>query len=178
MIHNSKGKLLLWLTVLVVLLGVLPVLVAHADPDDAGTIIIEKQTRPAGGTGFEFTHNIPDDSATFHLDDNGQKTFLQVPVDIYKVKETDPAVTPGDYPLTSVKCEGDGWTSEDVATRTATIDLHPGETVKCTFTNRRIPVGGIVVPVNKLGLLVPWLGLAALASLSALTIALVSRGRG
>jgi len=37
------------------------------------------------------------------------------------------------------------------------------------------PIGGIVVPVNRLGLLAPWLGLAALASLAALAVALVRR---
>jgi hypothetical protein len=41
----------------------------------------------------------------------------------------------------------------------------------------RVPVGGIVVPVNKLGLVAPWVGLAALASLAALTVALVRRRR-
>ncbi len=41
-----------------------------------------------------------------------------------------------------------------------------------------VPVGGIVVPVNKVGLVSPWLGLAALASLAALTVALVRRRRG
>ena len=41
-----------------------------------------------------------------------------------------------------------------------------------------IPVGGIIVPVNKLELLAPWLGLAALASLAALTVAVVGRRRG
>ena len=40
------------------------------------------------------------------------------------------------------------------------------------------PVGGIVVPVNKLGLLAPWLGLAALASFATLGVALVRRRRG
>ena len=39
------------------------------------------------------------------------------------------------------------------------------------------PVGGIIVPVNKLGLLGPWVGLAALASLVALGVALVRRRR-
>ena len=59
---------------------------------------------------------------------------------------------------------------------------------------RPIPVGGIIVPVNKMELLAlrpfgkaqgwlrsgraPWLGLAALASLAALTVALVRRRRG
>ncbi|GEM_PF-926864 len=49
-----------------------------------------------------------------------------------------------------------------------------------------IPVGGIIVPVNKLGLVAlrlgsgqaPWLVLAALASLTALAVALVRRCRG
>jgi len=40
-----------------------------------------------------------------------------------------------------------------------------------------VPVGGIVVPVNRLELLAPWMGLAALASLAALTVALVRRRR-
>jgi hypothetical protein len=39
------------------------------------------------------------------------------------------------------------------------------------------PVGGVVVPVNKLGLVAPWVGLAALASLAAVTVALVKRRR-
>jgi len=38
-----------------------------------------------------------------------------------------------------------------------------------------VPVGGIVVPVNRLGLVAPWLGLAALVSLAGLTVALVRR---
>jgi hypothetical protein len=37
------------------------------------------------------------------------------------------------------------------------------------------PVGGIVVPVSKVGLVVPWMGLAALVSFAALTIAVVRR---
>jgi len=41
-----------------------------------------------------------------------------------------------------------------------------------------VPVGGIAVPVNKLVLLGPWLGMAALASLAALTVALVRRRGG
>jgi DNA-binding beta-propeller fold protein YncE len=40
-----------------------------------------------------------------------------------------------------------------------------------------IPIGGIAVPVNKAELLAPWVGLAALASLTTLTIALVRRRR-
>jgi len=37
------------------------------------------------------------------------------------------------------------------------------------------PVGGIVVPVNRLGLVAPWLGLVALAGLAGLGVVLVRR---
>jgi len=39
------------------------------------------------------------------------------------------------------------------------------------------PIGGIIVPVNRLGLVAPWLGLAALASFATLGVALVRRRR-
>ena len=39
------------------------------------------------------------------------------------------------------------------------------------------PVGGIIVPVNRLGLLAPWMGLAGLAALAALTVALLRKRR-
>ncbi len=45
------------------------------------------------------------------------------------------------------------------------------------FACEAIPVGGVIVPLNKFELLAPWLGLAALASLAALTVALVRRCR-
>ena len=41
-----------------------------------------------------------------------------------------------------------------------------------------IPIGGIIVPVNDLELLAPWLEMMAMACLAALTVALVRRGRG
>jgi len=41
-----------------------------------------------------------------------------------------------------------------------------------------VPIGGIVVPVNKVELLVPWLGLVALGSLAALAVILVRSRRG
>jgi hypothetical protein len=47
---------------------------------------------------------------------------------------------------------------------------------KTCIANFGYPIGGIVVPVNKLELLVPWVGLAALASLAALRVVL-ARGR-
>ena len=40
------------------------------------------------------------------------------------------------------------------------------------------PVGGIVAPVDKLGLLAPWLGMAGLVAVAALGVVVVSRRRG
>ena len=40
------------------------------------------------------------------------------------------------------------------------------------------PVGGIVVPVDKAGLVGPWVGLVALAGLAALGVVVVRRRRG
>jgi hypothetical protein len=162
---------------LVAALGVLFVLVAYADP---GTITIKKQTVPPGGTGFEFTDDIPGGPALFYLDDGEQRKFLGVPNDTYTITETNPAVIPGGWILTSIVCEDEKgiiWEVEQVASTTVVISS-TRQSVECIFTNKRPPVvGGYVIPVNKLGLLAPWLGLVALASLATLTVALV-RKRG
>jgi len=65
---------------------------------------------------------------------------------------------------------------------TAQVTMNADRTCTATF-NLAEPVGGIAVPVNKLGLVAlrlcsgqaPWLGLAALAGLAALGVALVRR---
>ncbi len=54
---------------------------------------------------------------------------------------------------------------------------HDGLGNVCDPTPYPEPVGGIVVPVNRLGLVAPWLGLAALASLVVLGVAVVRRRR-
>jgi len=54
----------------------------------------------------------------------------------------------------------------------AQVTMDADSTCTATFS---YPVGGIVVPVDKLGLVAPWMGLAALASLAALAVALVRR---
>ena len=182
-----------------------------------GTIVIEKETDPAGGTGFQFTNDIPGGPTPFNLDDGGSRTFNGVAVGSYTVTETDPAVTPGGYTLTNLNCVETGTNNSvgAVGTRAATITLEAGETVTCTFTNKPDtdgdgvlnatdncpndanpnqedadhdglgdvcdptpfpePVGGIVVPVNKLELLGPWMGLVGLVSLAALGVVLVRR---
>jgi uncharacterized repeat protein (TIGR02543 family) len=66
-----------------------------------------------------------------------------------------------------------GWDGDCSGTDpTATVTMDANKVCIATFG---WPVGGVVVPVNKLKLLAPWMGLAALVSLAALTVALVRR---
>jgi hypothetical protein len=81
-----------------------------------------------------------------------------------------PPLTPGEYDMVfDANRNGVYDTSIDVVDHSA----HPGFVVQAS-----VPIGGIIVPVNKLELLVPWLGLAALISLAALGVGLVGRRRG
>jgi len=52
---------------------------------------------------------------------------------------------------------------------------HPGFTARVPAPP--VPVGGVIVPVDKLGVVASWMGVVALAGLAALTIALVRRRR-
>jgi hypothetical protein len=102
-----------------------------------GAIVIRKETVPAGGTGFGFTQDI-DGTGPFSLDDGGSATFSDIlPGATYTVTEDDPAP---DFVLTDITCiesevVGDNVSTSDEGTRTATINLDPGELVTCTFTN-------------------------------------------
>ena len=102
-----------------------------------GTIEIEKQTIPGGGTGFGFTGTDLPGTAddTFTLNDDGVKTINNVPTGTYHVSENAP--TPG-YDLTNLVCtDPDNGSSVSVANREATIDVDPNETVHCTYTNTK-----------------------------------------
>ncbi len=68
------------------------------------------------------------------------------------------------------------WSGDCAGTEPTTTVTMVDDDKTCTATFG-YPVGGIAVPVNKLGLLTPWLGLAALASFAALTVVLVRRRR-
>jgi hypothetical protein len=140
-----------------------------------GTITIRKDADPADGTNFTFSGGqvggppqetwtlddaVPDDGDAF----TDSRTWTDLQPGTYFATETP---IPAGWDLSSIVCvDPDGGTTTNLGTATATIDLDADETVTCTFTNvPQVPVGGIVVPVNKLGLLAPWMGLAALAAL-------------
>jgi CHRD domain-containing protein/exosortase sorting signal-containing protein/prealbumin domain-containing protein len=95
-----------------------------------GTIIITKQTAPAGGTNFGFTETIT--PGGFTLDDGNTETFAGVAPGTYTVTEIDPSGA--GYTLADVTCD-DANSTGDTNTRTATIDVAAGETVRCTFRN-------------------------------------------
>jgi len=102
-----------------------------------GTIIIQKETIPVGGIDFGFTTNIPG-PGTFTLDDGEMITRMPIPSGTYMVTEDDP--TPDGFVLSDIVCDDMG-SMVDVPTRTATIDLDPGETITCTFKNTSLLEG-------------------------------------
>ena len=110
-----------------------------------GTIEIEKQTDPDedGGTAFGFTSNL--DPQSFQLSDDGIRTIANVEPNAggtaYEVTE---AAAPG-YRLSAISCGGDADSAGSTATRTASIHVSPGETVRCTFTNTKLVSGTLVV---------------------------------
>lgn len=95
-----------------------------------GTIRIVKSTSPAGGTGFDFTDDVPGSGGTFTLDDGGVQTFAGVTEGTYTISEELAA----GYSLTDVSCDDADSTGNPFA-RTATVRLQGNETVTCTFHN-------------------------------------------
>ena len=101
-----------------------------------GDIHIEKVA--PGGTGFGFTHSIPDGVGGFSLDDGASKSFT-VPAGVtFTVTEDDPGP---EWQLDSLLCD-DPAGSGSVPARTATITLADGDAVTCTYTN--IPTFGSI----------------------------------
>jgi hypothetical protein len=96
-----------------------------------GTIIIAKETFPAGGTGFSFTDSISAPNA-FVLNDGDTRTFNAVAAGTYTVSENDPSGA--GYTVADVSCD-DANSTEDISSRTATIQVEAGEVVTCTFRN-------------------------------------------
>lgn len=112
------------------------------DPDP-GTIIIQKFTDPPGldEFNFGFTDDIADPNG-FELSDGEQKVFSGVEPGTYTVTEIDPGQTLADaFSLSELVCEdsdAEGTPSEaNLNQGQATINLDPGETVTCSFTNKK-----------------------------------------
>jgi hypothetical protein len=231
-----------------------------------GSITLRKETYPPLDISFDFLADFGIGLPDLELDGNGSLTIPYVPAGTYSVTEA--GDVPFDLDLIDVECEDpDGGSSVDLDSRTAIIDLDPGENITCTFFNGRqhtltvevvgggavvrsqaegwsgwvisepegiscgadcienyvedtevtltahpgvktyfvgwsgdcegtertdqvimdtdrhciatfgYPVGGAVVPLDRLGLAVPWMGLAALAGLAALGMVMVRKRR-
>jgi hypothetical protein len=100
-----------------------------------GKVEIAKVTEPAetGGRTFSFSGFAGD----FGLAHGGVKTVGVLPrSEPYSVTE---AVTTG-YRLKAIACS-DGDSTTSLSTRTASIKVSPGETVRCTFTNKKLAPG-------------------------------------
>jgi hypothetical protein len=97
-----------------------------------GTIIIEKQTNPDQAVGtFTFTGDVAG-----VVSDGGQIVVNNLVPGQYTSTEVNPAPN---FDLANISCDdttnGGQASSGDIGTRTATFNLDPGETIKCTFTN-------------------------------------------
>jgi len=94
---------------------------------NCGQIIIRKQTDPDGATGsFGYTTTGGLTPATFSLSDDGVRDYgAHISAGTYTVTENDP--TPG-FDLTDLDCTvtggGGSTTTENVGTRTVSINLH------------------------------------------------------
>jgi uncharacterized repeat protein (TIGR01451 family) len=101
-------------------------------PPEKGTITVEKQTIPEGYVppqgGFDFTGAIVAD-----LLDNQSET-VEVDAGTYTVIENLDGRPFWD--LISIECDDDD-SSGDLATKTATYEVDPGEDVTCVFTNQK-----------------------------------------
>lgn len=106
-----------------------------------GTIIVVKDSQPDGAQDFAFSGSGPagfDFGGGFSLDDDldgtlpNSETFSDLLPGSYSVME---ALVSG-WDLTDLECvEATPGSTVNLATRTASIVLDPGETVTCTFTN-------------------------------------------
>ena len=174
MMHNrQKVKLLLWFATL---LSVLVLVVVPALAIEPFTLTVNKD-----GVG---TGTVTSDDGKINCGEVCEATYgppksgkLMLP----QVQVTLTATPDAGFVLTrwgqNCNCQLDSTRSgAGFGPVTCTIIGAYGETRTCTATFG-LPVGGIAVPVNKLGLVAPWMGLAALASFAALTVALVRRRR-
>jgi hypothetical protein len=109
-----------------------------------GAIVVKKVTDPTGAPGtFAFTG-----TASGSIGDGGTIVVGNLQPGTYTSSESNP--TPA-FDLTGIVCD-DGASATpsttNLATRTATFKVDPGETVTCTFTNRQRGHVKVVKTVN------------------------------
>ncbi len=116
------------------------------------TITIIKQATPEGATSFPFTAS-PSPLSNFNLVDDGTsantKVFSNITnFQVYTVAESVPAT----WSLTSISCSVTDANSgtQTVSLPSVAINLKEGESVTCTFTNRR-PSGSIKIVKQLVG---------------------------
>jgi hypothetical protein len=105
-----------------------------------GTIIIEKETLPDGdATAFEFFGPEED---SFTLGDGQSHTIPHLAPGSYLVSEN----LIGPWEVESVTCDDeDSGVDEEFGPGDLAVELSAGETVTCTYTNRRVPTGTVVI---------------------------------
>ena len=114
-----------------------------------GRITVKKVTIPAGSpTEFPFASESFD---SFSLKDQGTQSFTVAPGS-YAISE----VQKNAWTLQSIECTDAAQAAEqasqgDVAGRTATFNVQPGEDVTCTFTNKQDELPGKVTPSSQPG---------------------------
>ncbi|MDY6876711.1 MAG: GEVED domain-containing protein [Chloroflexota bacterium] len=106
----------------------------HLDPGETiictftnvqrGSITIVKETKPDGGTGFDFTGDL----GIFGLDDGDSQVFSNLLPDDYDVTE----VVPDGWDMDGVVCTGG---ESDPITNGVRVHLDPGAAIVCTFSN-------------------------------------------
>src|SRR4051794_14378947 len=100
-----------------------------------GSITIVKDAVPNDGQDFAFTGDV----GAFSLDDDANatlpstRTFTNLDPGSYAV--TEGALSGWD--LTGLSCDDNAGTTVNIGTRTATIDLDPGQDITCTYTNTK-----------------------------------------
>ncbi len=110
--------------------------IAGADIILPGTIVINKNTTGADGT-FNFSSTggstVPSSFSITTSGNSGSQTFNNVLAGNYTVAEVSPG---GGFSFSNLVCSDPTTnTTVNLNTRTASINVAPGETVSCTFTN-------------------------------------------
>jgi hypothetical protein len=176
MMHRQKVKLLLWFATL---LSILALVVVPALATEAFTLTVEK-----AGDGTGTVTSDPDGidcgavcKATFGYVKSGKLMKEQEGVSVTLTATPDAGFAFAGWGR-DCQCTLDSPPGgAGFAPETCRIIGQPGESRTCT-ANFGLPVGGTAVPVSKLGLVAPWMGLAALASLAVLGVVLVRRRKG